>query len=272
MPIIDIAGKRAERQAQMLMMMQQFRNRSTIYGGETELERVEKEIEAERLKQEAADRAERQAGASIKASEALTEQRQKKADLDQWKAGEQSTLDWQEDARKQRELTEGTLPLRKAQTGEAQARTGLINTQRDVAQQDLAAKKAWLSNQQNSALEKHTNDQWNMGVQNILSGNPSALTKDNADNLEKAGRLKFGPGFTLPRTEDGSLDPKAIPNIAATVTDEKGQPTTKFLKGMHDAAKPYTNFEANVQAWQDATTRGRPEEAKWYADKLWSDV
>ena len=279
MPVIDLRGKEQERQAQMLMMMQQFRSRSSLSGGESEYDRVTKEIEAQHLKEAADARASAVAGATIGANQALTEQRINKTNLETWGAGQKNVLDWSEEERKKRELEEGTLPLKRAQTGAAeaeiplrQAQTGEAKARTSLVQQDIEAKKNWMTQQDDEALAKHTNDQWNMGVQNIISGNPSALTKDNADTLEKAGKLKYGPGFTLPRTEDGSLDPKAVPNIAATVTDKNGQPSADFAKDLHAAEKPNTPFEANVRSWQDAINRGKPEEAKWYADKLWTDV
>jgi len=265
MPVVDLRGKRAEQQAQMLMMMQQFRNRSTaLGGGETELERVEKEIEANRLKREEASRLERTSQAQIGANQALEEQRRNKAALETWKAGEQSKLDWSEDERKRRELEEGTLPLRRAQTEETQAGTALRKQQavesRARTGKVVAETQGELDEQTrkaNEAIYTRAEKQRTLAHQMAAMGEP--VDKTGADQLERAERLLQGnPGYVLPRNPDGSWKPPSRPELG--MLDEKGNPTTKFAEGLDKIQTPDSPLGKLISDATEAKAKGAPPE------------
>jgi len=269
MPVIDLRGRKQERQAQMLMMMQQFRNRSTaLSGGETELERVEKEIAEAERKRAADERAERTAEAGIKADVALERQRQSKTDVDKWKAGQENILKWEEEGRKKKELEEGTLPLRraqteeaqagtefkKAQTGEARARTleTLTKTQGERDENRRKADEAILGRaekQRNLAYQMATMDQ--------------VVDKTGADRLEEAERLLQGnPGYVLPRNPDGSW--KAPDKAALGMLDKDGNPTAKFAESLDKIQEPNSGFGKLMDDAAQAKANGAPP---WVMDQ-----
>jgi len=272
----------AEKKMQMLLMMQQFRNRSSTFGGETELERVIKQ-QAEQRRQEAADRRAEEAGARQERNvQSEIETRQRTRDLQEWEAGQRNIQDWLEDERK-RQLQDVQVPYIKQQTAEAAARTEgakattektraettKLGVQTQQERVDLEAKRDWQTNQQIEAMRTDARNAWNAGVMNVSSGNPSALSPENATVMENAYRILSGnKAFSLPRTADGSLDPQVVPRLSTMMFDAKGQPSADFAKDLKAVEKPATNFESYMRAYNEAKAKGDKEAVKFYGHKL----
>lgn len=270
MPVIDLRGKRAERQAQILMMMQQFRNRSAgLGGGESELERVEKEIEDRRKQREEESRLRGVAESQMGANRALEESRRKESDIKGWQAGQKNILDWEKSQREERELTEGTLPLRRAQTEESQAGTQFKKAQtlesRARTGKTLAETEGKLDENQRKSMEwqiDRARRQRNMAHLTVTEG--GVVDKTGADALEGAERILTGnPGYTLPRNPDGSW--KAPPKQELGMVDEKGMPTAKYAETIDKIQEPNSGFGKLMGDAAEAKANGAPP---WVMDQF----
>lgn len=266
----------------MMMMMQQFRNRSaTLGGGESELERVEKEIEERRKEREEEARLRGVAESQMGANRALEEQRTSAKNVGEWKAGQQNILDWEEEARKKRELEEGTLPLRRAQTGEALAGTEFKKQQaiheRAQTGKTLAETEGILNEDQRKSTEAlidRARRQRNMARVTVTEG--GVVDKSGADALEHAERVLTGnPGYVLPRNPDGSW--KAPSKVELGMVDEKGNPTAKYAEAIDKIQEPNSPFGKLMGDAAEAKANGAPPwvmeqyKAKWLKESAMTE-
>jgi hypothetical protein len=262
MAVIDLRGRQRERQAQMLMMMQQMRGRSTVSGGMTELERVEKEIAEQEAQRRQEQRLQTESEKRIEGTQSLIKQREEATRLRGWEAGQKNILDWEEEQRRKRELEEGTLPLRQAQTAAERERRGLIGAQKREAEARTGKVEAETLGEHEDNIRKANEDiirraekQRTLAYQRATMG--EVVDKTGADKLEDAERLLQGnPGYVLPRNPDGSW--KAPPAPALGMLDEKGNPTTKFAEGLDKIQEPDSGFGKLLNDAAEARARGAP--------------
>lgn len=283
MPVVDLRGRNAERAAQMMMMMQQFRGRSpALGGGESELERVEKEIEERRKQREEEQRLRDVSNAQIGANKALEEGRRTETNVNVWKAGQKNILDWEKEAREKRELEEGTLPLRRAQTQEAQAGTTFKKEQalheRAQTGKTLAETEGILNEDQRKSMEAQIDRarrQRNLAHLQVTEG--GVVDKTGADKLEQAERLLTGnPGYTLPRNPDGSW--KAPSKVELGMVDEKGNPTAKYAESLDKIQEPNSPFGKLMGDASEAQANGAPPwvmeqfKARWLKESAMTEA
>ncbi|GEM_PF-3741834 len=272
MPIVDLAGAAQDRKMRQIMMMQELRNKSGVFSGPSELERV-LEAQAEesrklrdenrktyefssRMDQQAKEHAEK-----IKEFEQVHGLRERQQNFNEWESTERVKREQERGGREEK-----SLGLEERRTGVTE-RTGAAQVKHEEA--GTAAERAktdatveWGRQQRLEAYKKMALETWNHGVQQYLSGNKQMFDvgtdagRANVENMEAAGKVLNGENFQLQRdnyTGQWTPDEK---KLALTIMNEKGEPSADFIKTMNEADKPGTPFESWLKAMNQAIAEG----------------
>jgi hypothetical protein len=266
--VIDLGSARRAQQLQQMQLMQQFMVHSPAFStGESNVDRVLREQAEDDIKQRAADRLEKESEA--RQAEAVAKQHlaEHTGALKDWEAGQKDIRMYEKGQREER-ITDATIPKLGAETEAAQAHAGLFKTQAGESAEKTAATRLWEKQQQDKALQDNARQVMQIGEAQAAAGNPQIFKKENADRYENAGKVIFGPNFSIPRDDQGQWTPDLTKLPRATL-NEKGVPTGEFAKNLNEADKPKTDFEAIVKAAQHAEATGDTQAAKWYGAKLY---
>jgi hypothetical protein len=277
MPVIDLYSQRQQRRIQQQMMINEMLSKSPAYG-ESEYDKFLKEQDIEDTRQKDEERKQKMTDAQIAASEARQKEAEGKRDLATWTAGQQDIARQAKSEREQQQL-EATLPKLKAETEAAKAHTGLYGAQTkkaevetDVQRAELEAKNRWNSDKQMDDIRNNARNTYNRLVVRALSGDPTALTKDAADEAEHAGQiLERNPDLKVPRGPNGEWTPD-LNKLGLTVTNEKGEYDAKFLENLRKAEKPNTPFESYLQAYKKYKDSGDEFGMKSTANKIFKET
>ena len=203
--------------------------------------------------------------------------RQQEADMNDWKAKDQSTQDWLKTQAVQND-SNATVKLRTAQTDESKAHA-------ELDRQDTIGKKWWLNNQ---IHEGATDDA--RRIINEYRGraaNGDQFSRTDSNRLEWAMQTYYGDtNMRIPRDESGSWAPdrSKIQNmqigkdgtISGKYADElrtgnraytpMGQAMQDFDKLAADPSTPPEKIKLAAQAVKNLAYRGMPDPTKRYLD------
>jgi hypothetical protein len=261
-----VFGERARQQRlQQMMMYAEYMRKSPLGVGESALdielarqtkEKLDLAEEARRARESEAriTMAEEEHKRKIQEFGEVQEARKEKGELEKWEAGERSLRAWEagERGKERVGIEKERLGLEEKRTG---AEVELRGAQVAGEEAKTEATKDWTQLQREESMTKMAKGVWAEAIRNYAMGNTQMFTKENTDHIEKAGTLLFGPGFTVPRDEQGRWkpDPKTV---ALGMPNEKGEYTGEFARNLNEINKPGTPYESWLKAANEAVATG----------------
>jgi len=275
MATINIGAQRAERAIQAQMMINQFMRQTGIGSNQpTNVERAYSELEEQERWEAEEARRQTESEQRVRISESehqrklnefdqMQDLRERQRNFDEWKGTEDVKRGIEESGRQERELGMRK-PLWEAQTGEARARTGLVQEQ-TRGERDENKRK------QNEALTADATRTHNFYISQVQQGKPMSV--EDTDRFEQAERMLSGnPHFQVERNPDHTwkVDKELV---RMTVMNPDGTPNANFAKDAREVEKPYNAFSQLLSDAKAAEKQGADAVTmKWYKDKIWQQT
>lgn len=266
---------------QMMMYYSQMMNKSILGSGESALDAELARQEKQQMERDEENRRARESASRVGIAEA--EHKRKLQEFEEVQAlrkRQQHFGEWKEveDVKRglergEREETQLGMEERKTRIterlGESQIETEAEKRKGERAKTE--ATQDWAEQQRQDSMAKMAKGVWAEAIRNYAMGNTQMFTKENTDHIEKAGTLLFGPGYTVPRDEQGRWkpDPKTV---ALGMPNEKGEYTGEFGKAINEINKPGTPFESWLKAANEAGEAGDAETRRLLLDRAQKDI
>ena len=286
--VVDLRGAAQDRKMRQLLMMQEYRNKSGVLGGESAIDKflADQEEEAKQKREENRKTYEfntrmqqqgREHEEKIKEYNQNYELKQRTQNFGEWEATERVKRGQEESGR-----GEKSLGLEERRTS-VQERTGeaAVGTEKEkqlTEQQKREMNEEWSRQQRQETYRKMAIETWNRGVQQRLAGNKQMFDvgtdagKNNTQLMEDAGKVLYGPDFQLERDQYSGQWTPDEKKLALTMMNEKGEPSADFLKTMNEADKPGTPFESWLKAMNKAIADGDTFAQQMLTDRMRKDV